>query len=367
MNSERLHKILTEIQKEFSQENLLTQLQAVRDNLTNQVNQPQQPVYQQNLVVALTTLNNSLTASSYNEFSPNWKQILQEIGGQNLFGLELKDSIEEIFKRNQITPAAALDSINIIVSKAEQLKIAIDEIVSGFTKLKIGKEELTPGQCEMGYSIPRVIIENRLSSLSKEVSELNFILGTISETVSGKKEEFEVKTISSSDFLFYVIIGLQVADVLSNAVERIISNYKTILEIKTLRNQLKEKGVPETATKEIEEHANSSMEAVIKKIASEVVVQYHKGKDEGRRNELENATVIALNKIANRIDKGFNIEVRVEPLPPATDKNADDKVYQTQLASISRILKQSKSLEYLNTSGQPILELNEGDKPRGKK
>jgi hypothetical protein len=29
--------------------------------------------------------------------------------------------------------------------------------------------------------------------------------------------------------------------------------------------------------------------------------------------------VIALNKIANRIDKGFNIEVRVEPLPPATE------------------------------------------------
>jgi hypothetical protein len=367
MNTERLHKILTEIQKEFNQNNLLIQLQAVRDNLTNQVNQPQQPVYQQNLVAALSELNVNLTNSSYNNFSPGWKQIIEELGGHNLFGDELKSSIDDIFNRNQITPAAALDNINSIVTQVELLKAAIDEILSGFTKLKIGKEDLAAGQCEMGYSIPRKVVENKLSSLSKEVAELNFILGSLSETITGKKEEFEVKTISSSDFLLYVIISLQVADVLSNAIEKIINNYKTILEIKILRNQLKEKGVPEKATKEIEEHANSSMEEVIRKIANEVITQYHKGQDQGRKNELENATVIALNKIANRIDKGFNIEVRVEPLPPATEKNKDDKHYQAQLKNISNIQKHSKTLQYINTVGQPILELNEAEKPKPKK
>lgn len=367
MNTERLHKILTEIQKEFNQKNILIQLQTVRDNLTNQVNQPQQPVYQQNLVAALSELNNSLTESPYNNFSPGWKQIIDEVGGHNLFGIELKNSIDDIFSRNQITPAAALDSINTIVTQVEQLKVAIDEIISGFIKLKIGKEDLAAGQCELGYSIPRKVIENKLSSLSKEVAELSFILGTLSEAITGKKEEFEVKTISSSDFLLYVIIGLQVADVLSNAIEKIINNYKTILEIKILRNQLKQKGVPESATKEIEEHANSSMEDVIRKIASEVITQYHKGNDEGRKNELENATVIALNKIANRIDKGFNIEIRVEPLPPATEKTKDDKNYQTQLTNILNIQKHSKTLQYIQTDGHPILALNEAEKPKPKK
>lgn len=106
------------------------------------------------------------------------------------------------------------------------------------------------------------------------------------------------------------------------------------------------------------------MEAVIRKIANEVITQYHKGQDEGRRNELENATVIALNKIANRIDNGFNIEVRVEPLPPATEKNKDDKNYQNQLINISNIQKHSKTLQYIKTGGQPILELNEAKKPK---
>ena len=367
MNVEKLHKILVELQKEFDKHNLLTQLQAVRQNLTNQVNSPQEPSYQTNLVNSLNELKENLNNSAFNNFSPSWKQVVEEIGGQELFGQELESRITEIFNRNQITPASALADISKITTEVEQLKTAIDELISGFVKLHIGKENLLPGQCELGYSIPRLVIENKLSTFSKEVAELNFILGTISEAVDGKKEDFDIKTISSSDFLLYVIIGLQVADVLSNAIEKIINNYKTILEIKILRNQLKEKGVPETATKEIEEHANSSMEDVIRKIAHEVITQYHKGEDSGRKNELENATVIALNKIANRIDKGFNLEVRVESLPALTEKNKDDKEYVAKLTSIANIQKHSKSLEYINTSGKPILMLNEALIPKQKK
>jgi hypothetical protein len=364
MNTERLHKILTELQKEFGKKNLLTQLQAVRDNLTNQVNQPQQPQFQTALVAAIKQLNDNLSTSSYNDFSPAMRQIVDEIGGQNLFGLELKRTIEEIFSRNQITPAGALEEINKIVTRIEQLKKAIDEIISGFTKIKIGKEELEPGQCELGYCIPRIAIDNKLRGLAKETAELNFILGTISEIVTGSKEEFKVKTISSSDFLLYVIIGLQVADVLSNAIEKIINNYKTILEIKVLRNQLKDKGVPESETKGIEAHANSSMEELIKKIAKEIVTEQSKVQDENRKNELENATIIALNKIANRIDKGFNIEVRVELLPPQKDQDTEDKQYEIQQSTLQNIQAKSKAFEYINTSGHPILKLNESDETK---
>ncbi len=367
MNIERLHKILLELQTEFNNRDLLIQIQDVRDNLANQVSNPQQPQYQQNLVAALNLLNESLEKSPFNDFSPSWIQVIEEIGGKNLFGNELKEQIEEIFNRNQITPSAALDEINIIYAKVEKLKNAVEELISGFTKLNIGKEDLLPGQCELGYSIPRLVIDNKLSSFSKEVQELNFILGTFSEVIEGKKGNFDIKTISSSDFLLYVIIGLQVADTLSNAIEKIINNYKTILEIKVLRNQLKEKGVPETATKEIEEHANSSMENLIRQIASEVISQYHLKDEVARKNELENATVIALNKIANRIDKGFNLEVRVEPLPAATEKEKTDTNHQEKLLRISNIQKQSRTLQYINTIGEPILQLSEKEEVKPKK
>lgn len=367
MNTERLHKILLEIQKDFGKKSILTQLHSVRDNLTNQVNQPQQPAFQTALVTALNQLNTSLDTSIYNDFSPGWRQIIDEIGGHNLFGRELKTIIHDIFNRNQITPAGALQELNKIITQIEQLKKGIDEIVNGFTKIGMGKEELEPGQCEIGYCIPRIAIDNELKGLNKEISELSFILNTFSEVITGSKQEYKVKTISSSDFLLYVIIGLQVADVLSNAIERIINNYKTVLEIKILRNQLKDKGIPDSETKGIESYANSSMEELIKKIAKEVITEHNKVTEETRRNELENATIIALNKIANRIDKGFNIEVRVELLPPPEDKTTEDIEYKKQQETLQKIQDKSRTLEYINTSGQPILELNESTEKTKKK
>lgn len=366
MNTERLNRILLELKKEYDIKLVLAKLNDVRTHLQNQVNQPQQPAHQQNLVAELNNLKEILKNSDTNSFSPGWNQVIDEIGGANLFGNKLLERIETIFESNQITPAAALQELTEIVNASQLLKEAIDKVVEGFNKLKIGSDDLEQGQCELGYSIPRIFVENKLSSLNKEITELNFILNNISEVVTGEKQDFEIKTISSSDFLLYVVVGLTVADVLSKAVERIINNYKTILEIKLLRNQLKDKGVPEKETKGIEEHANNSMKEEIKNIVNEIMKEHYKSKDTGRKNELTNGITIAFNKLANRIDNGFNVEIRVEPLPepnnPEELSEPDKEKYQV----ISSINSRAKTMEFLNTTGDKILKLEEGE-PQKKK
>ena len=67
--------------------------------------------------------------------------------------------------------------------------------------------------------------------------------------------------------------------------------------------------MPEEQTKGIEDHANKLMESGIDKLSKAIVEEYYKGDDGGRKHELINAMRIALNRIANRIDRGFNIEV----------------------------------------------------------
>ncbi len=366
MNAERLHRILLELQKEYEIKHVLAKLNDVRTHLQNQVNQPQQPSHQQNLVAELDNLREMLRNSDTNSFSPGWNQVVDEIGGANLFGNNLLERIENIFESNQITPAAALQEINEIADLSQSLKDAIDNVVDGFNKLKIGSDNLEQGECELGYSIPRVFVENKLSSLNKEISELNFILNNISEVVSGEKQEFEIKTISSSDFLLFVVVGLTVADVLSKAVERIINNYKTILEIKLLRNQLKEKGVPEKETKGIEEHANNSMKEEIKNIVNDIMKEYYKGNDTGRKNELSNGITIALNKLANRIDNGFNVEIRVAPLPEPTNTEDLTETEKQKHQIIDSITSRIKTMEFINTSGDKILKLEEGESQKKK-
>ncbi|MEP0265802.1 hypothetical protein [Dokdonia sp.] len=358
MNVERLHRILIDLDQEIKLSKVTALLQQVQTHLQNLVSQPNQPTHQTNLVADLGKLYKALEQTEYNSYSPSWKEIISEISGENLFGIFLKKEIEQILSSNTITPAKALEDIKKIATDFQTFQIAIKNTLTGFKSLGIEEEDLEQGECELGYTIPRGYVENKLSELKNEINELNFILNNISEAVTGEKQEYKVKTISSSDFLFYIIISLQVADVLSKATERILNHYKQILEIKLLRNQLKEKGIPASKTKEIESHANGMMKDEIKAIAKEVIAKHYDGEN-GRKNELENGLIISLNKLANRIDKGFNVEIRVESLPEPEENEEQTTEYESKVELINSIKESSQNIEFIETGGESILKLSE--------
>jgi len=357
MNVERLHRILTEFEADLKKSNLIAQLQAVKQHLQNQVNQPNQPAHQTNMVNSLNEVYKALENSRYNSYTPMFKETLKEVSNNSLFGIELKNRIEMIFSSNVITPAKALEDITLLEKELTNFQTGISNTLAGLKILNVSKEELKPGECEFGYSIPREFIENKLVELRDEISELTFILNFVTEAVTGQTEEYKVKTISSSNFLLYIVIGLQVADALSKATERILNHYKQILEIKNLRNQLAENGVPKEATNDIENHANGIMQAEIKKIANEIITEKYNG-DKGRKNEVENGLVIALNKLANRLDNGFNVEIRVEPLPKPKDAETNEN-YILESNLIHSIQHSANNIDYIEAKGKAILQLPE--------
>lgn len=357
MNVERLHRVIYDFKNDLVQTNILALIQNVRDNLQNVVNQPNQPTYQINLVASIDELNKGLMSSRHNNYTPMFKETISDISNNMNFGEELKNEIQNIFASNSITPAKALEDINKIYNEISTVQTGITNAISGLESLNIEKEELEPGECELGYTIPRNYVDNKLVELKNEIGELNFILNFITEAVTGKTEEYKVKTISSSEFLLYVIIGLQVADVLSKATERILNHYKLILDIKVLRNQLSEKGVPSKETSSIDKYANGLMQSEIKKLAKEVIDAHYQG-EKTRKNEIENGLTIAFNKLANRIDSGFNIEIRVEPLPKAKDEQKSED-YENQVQLINSIQQSAKNIDYIEARGKAILQLPE--------
>lgn len=355
MNAERLHAIVTKIKQDLNKTGLIKLSQQVLDSLQKYVNNQQNSNVEKTFSDNLSRLYQKLDDSEINEFSPAWLQLVEEIGGLELLGNNLKTRIEEIFARNQITPSVALDEFKTINNELNQFNNAIDNITGSFNKLNIGKEELEPGECELGILVPRNFVDNKLNSFGNEIDEIDFIVKNFEEVTTGKREDISIKTISSSDLMLFLDILPQVGACLAVAIERIIALYKQILEIRKLHTELENQGIPEENLEGVKEFSNTRMSEGIGEIIEEIMDKYYQGNEGDRKNEIRNSLKITLNKIANRVDKGFNFEIRIEKEEPEDDgdgKQESNEDYET-------IVGASKELRFLKLSGNPILSLPE--------
>lgn len=355
MNAERLHAVTIALNEEMTKSGVTEKLQALIQSLSNVINQPVQP-HQQNLANTLKAMYAAVQESPSDSFSPAWRQILIEIGGDEICGEMLKNTIEGIFARNQITPAVAMQELQELHKRIKGFKSALEQCTTAFRQFNIGDEKLSPGDCEIGVLIPRKSIDNRLIEFSNELKELGFILNTFAEVATGKKDELAIRTISSSDLLVHLSATAPYAACLAIAIERIVALYKQLLEIRKLHQELQKHGVPDGQITGIEDYANQLMGKGIDKVSVEIIDQFYKEKDKGRKNELTNAVRISLNRLANRIDRGFNVEVRVEPLveiEPESEENI-------KIQEATKIIQSAtKNMQFLKMEGSPILKLPE--------
>lgn len=359
MNAERLHRIIYEIDEELEQVQTEQTLEQFSNALQNMINNPSTPQYQTDFNNIKEKFLKSLELATSNQQTPIWWQSVDEIGASPFLGRHLKQRIESIFTRNQITPAAALEEIKELNKEIKDFSKAINSTIAGLTILKIGIEDLDAGECEVTYTIPRNYVDESLKTFHKEVGELNFILNRFSELVTGSTEEFRIQTISSSDFALYIAIGIPLAKFLAEALDKILQTYKTILEIRKLKDDLKSKGLSEKETKSIDTHVNSLMSKQIEEIVAASMERYAVKQQLGNRaNEVENGLVSALNKLANRIDKGFQLTIRVEPLNSEEDNQ--EVATNDELANdIVEIAATSQRINYLQNTGSSILQLPE--------
>ena len=367
MNVERLHAIASELRRDLDQTETLSTLQNLVSSLSNQVNQPQQPQYQQHTSQYLSQLLTSLKLAKVNTFSPTWQQVLDELGAADLTGESLAVSIEDIFARNQITPSVAQQELQSLLSQLQQLSSALDQLLGGFRTLKIGAEELGPGACELGVLVPRAFLDNRLDRFANELDELNQIFSVFAEISTGSRPGFEIKTISSTDLSVYLEVSAIVGACIATAIERIIALYKQLLEIRKLQGELAKQGLEKRNLKGIEDHANSVMETGIDKLVKELVNEYLPKGDTGRKNELSIELKYSLKKLANRIDRGFNIEVRMEE-PEVAAENPDERSEEEKalLQAHAKVAQATENMQFLKLEGEPILQLSESKSEKQK-
>ena len=360
MNAERLHAIAIAVKQELQGPNIPKLVSQMVDQLQNVVNQPQQPQHQQQLGSTRSALARHLTDSASNEFSPAWVQAIEELGIRSSLGNPLLERIENVFVGNELTPQLALEAAQVILTDVQGALKATEQLISGFTQLGVGHEVLEPGEGEVGILLPRSFVHNRFDYLAKEFKELNSILSVLAEVGTGTSEPLEIRTLSTTDPFIVLGASLGVLSTIAMAVKPIISAYKEILEVRLLHAQLAEKKISAERLRGVEEHAEEIMGKAIESVKSALLESYP-SEDIGRRNELNNALGPALSKLANRIDRGFNVEIRVEPLTDVSeeDEEGENTENEEKAQQIEAIRAAVSEMEFMNLTGQPILHLPE--------
>jgi hypothetical protein len=368
VNAERLHALALRIKSELERTHVVQNIEAIATVL-QRIMQQTNAQTQQQLADAISTFRNGMQESEIATWSPAWLELLTEIQYRDVLGEELRTRIEGIVSRNEITPAIAKQEIDEINGRLQTLRDSIDKLQTALSNLRIGAETLDPGQCEIGFLIPRPAVDNELEGLGGEFEELDKILRTISEIATGEGAPVKVRTISSSDFMLFVTQHPAAAALLAFVVDKLIVGYKNILEIRKLHSELSDR-MRKKSIKEVEGFAEEEMKKVIKATADEAIKRYAK-RDQGRQNELRTALDKALCKLADRIDRGFNIEVRIEPLPVPTGGEDSDKKPEAGREEFEQhrkvIESAAKQLEFLRIGGKPILHLEDSDSPKDKK
>lgn len=361
MNADRLHALARQLRDELEQENIPKVLSDLVAALNSVVQQPQQPGPQQQLSQHRNQLRELLQNAQSNNFSPAWRQHLTELGIEQLLGNDLLAKVESVFSRNEITPAAAVEELEPLSQEVDQLQQHLEQTTTGLAGLGIGQEQLDPGQFEIGVLIPRRSVDNELGQLGTEFHELRKILLPFYELATGSRPEPEIRAIASSDFTAFLSADPAVAAAIAFAVERVIKLYKSILEIRTLRQGLVDQQLPEKVLEPIQTHVEAIMEDGLVELASDLRDEFRAEQD-ARGNELLLEIQRSLRAIANRIDEGFNFEVRHEPLPERAPEEADGEPGEDVGAGYSQVVQDRlEGLRWMNISGSRILELPEGD------
>jgi len=359
MNTAKLHIIARDLLTELGRVDVVSLLEKVIQALQQQINQPQQPNHQQQLSLHLTSLYDKLGSSPVEDYSPAWRDAMDELGVREEFGSKLEEKIKCIFESNKVTLQSALEELTEVHKEISNTETYLTGLIDGLEFFSVGEDALNDDECEVGIIVPRSYVDDNMKSFGSELIKLEKILIVFSELATGKREPLKIRQISSSELSVFLQYLPEIGACLAIAVERIVALYKQLLEIKKLKRQLVAQKVPEERLSGIDSHAASIVSPALDQLSKELMEQYGGHFNQSRKNEISIEIRHSLNKLANRIDRGFNVELRVSPIEDGAENEGDSDGADTSEKARRQIIRSGSQINHLEKTGEPVLFLPE--------
>lgn len=335
----------------------------VESQINNLAGNPQNPTFQTELSEALGRMSTAFYGMQ-EQFEPAQVKAIDEIGGHEAFIRDIPGEFRSIINENLLTPAVARDRVNQIIAER---RAYIDTLTQLNEKLKaIGVEalDLDGSEAEIGFLIPRSMFDNHLDMMIKELRNIDRVLRPFSELETGSAGPIEVKTISTSDPLFFFGMPTPVIIAVGAAVKWGLSVWKDVEDIRQIRAQTQK--IKSFSDDEIESifgakikmHVESAIDSKLKELLPS---QDKRGREHEQREHLK----FALNYILAAMERGLTVEIRHLP-PPLTPSDADQEEEGTQPLDIVATLAKELTFPAISP-GTTILALPTPPKSRGDK
>ncbi len=352
MNTERLRSLLRLLIEANNKQNFVNLLQDVESAFVQSVQSPD-PSNAQAFENALNSLRASANEFPVGSLSHSRRKILEAIGGSDYYGESLALRINDIIAGSP-TPSDAIAQIQSFRSKASEFFPTVQTLDDSLAKLGVGIEDTPKDKAEIEVLIPESMVNGHLNGLVKETQYLDGVFSDIREIVTGGRTSLDIRSLGSGSLELYLTVDLVTGAHVLSFVTAVVLLINSILQTRRDRESLKQQDAPKNIIKDIKSWEEKRIKEQIDKLRDELLEQY-KG-DEGRKNELRNALSKSLKRLADRIDRGMDIDV-------TTAATIDEKEGEEATGDVEQIKAERRSIESISKAANIISQLERKDEP----
>ena len=356
MNTERLRSLLGLLIAANQKHNFVGLLQDVENAYTQSVQSPspENATVYNNALEALRVAAHEFPIGS---LSASRRKTLEAIGGSVYYGEGLALRINEIVTGSD-TPSNAVAAMQDLRSKAQVFFPTVQALDDNLNKLGVGVEDIPTDSAEIEVLIPKSMVEGHLNGLVKETGYLDAVFSDIREVVTGKRTSLDIRSLGSGSLELYLTVDLVTGAAVLTFVMAVVQLINSILQTRRDRESLKQQDAPKQIIKEIISWEEKRINSQIDKLRDELLEQ-SKG-EEGRKNELRNALSKSLKRLADRIDRGMDIDVTTAAT--VDEKEGDEttvegKQIKAERRSIESISKAANTISQIERNREPVLQL----------
>lgn len=360
MLAETVAEILTELVGEFAEFGILDCFRTTISALQNLTASPSPPA-QTEVNEQKNSLLAALTSTKFNNYPIGLQLYIAEMDISDSLPPALALLVVDAFSGNDLTPAVTVEKLEKIRDRASTLVNNAAAYLESAEFFEIFPQTPEINEYEFSITIPRDSVSNELDNFGRELVKIDKLLGVFSEIATGSRDDFKIKSISSSALNVVLDSAPAVAVMIATALERISSLYERILNIIKLHKDMQNNSVPENMLRDMEEFLQKSLKDEIEKAARDIEDGLLKKIEVIRRQELKMELRNTLKELASRYDRGYIFDVRGSTAKSEDDPEDEQPTKGTPAWQRQIVASKRERLKYFKVEDRPILGLPEPD------